>query len=133
MLPIKYILQLPAKRVFFIDSFGALYTAFMTGYIFAFFQSYIGMPLPVLFTLSLVALGMWMYGFVCGFTIQDKWPRRLKTLALLNLLYCAATLALVVYHWSIITALGKSYFFIEITVISFLAYMELRKANSAAS
>ena len=114
------------KRLFLIDSLGAVLTAFMLGVVLVQFEQVFGMPRRVLYVLSLAACGFAAYSFLCYLFAGKNWRPFLTVIAIANLLYCFVTLGLVAYLWEQLTALGVAYFLGEIVVIVILVAIELK-------
>jgi len=114
------------KRLFLIDSLGALVTAFMLGVVLVRLEHIFGMPRSVLYILSLVALGFMVYSFCCYLFVGKNWRPFLTVIAIANLLYCCVTLGLIFYLWEQLTTLGVVYFLGEIIIIVALVHIELK-------
>ncbi len=113
------------KRLFLLDSLGALLTAFLLGVILARFEAHFGMPAKVLYSLSALACVFALYSMVCYFWVRSQWRPFLKAIALANLTYCLLTIGLVVSFYQSLTILGILYFSGELIVIGVLSYIEL--------
>jgi hypothetical protein len=94
------------KKLFLIDGFGALISAFLLGVVLVQFESTFGMPRKELYILSLLAVGFAIYSFTCSWKLPPNWQVYLKTIAVVNSLYCCLTLGLMFYHGETITTLG---------------------------
>lgn len=113
------------RRVFLIDSGGALLTAFMLGFVLLRLESYIGMPAHVLIPLAIVAGLFSVYSISCYFFIEKHWRAFLKSIAIANLLYCCLTSVLIILYYDSLTVLGIAYFIAEIIVVVTLAIFEI--------
>ena len=120
--------RLNPKKLFLIDSMGALVSAAMLGIVLPKFQSHIGMPLPTLRTLAILALLFFLYSMICYLKFPIKWQVYLRFIAVVNLLYCLLTGALVISFFENLTLLGKLYFIIEIAIILGLVLIELKRS-----
>lgn len=121
--------KISARKLFLLDSAGALLTAVLTGFVLVSMQSIFGMPRKPLLFLSSIAFMFSVYSLLCYFFVR-KWPAPfLKMIAFMNFLYCCLTLALVVYHRDLVTIWGWLYFLGEAVVIISLVMLERRKAS----
>ena len=102
------------KKLFLIDGFGALISAFLLGIVLVQYESAFGMPRKELYILSLLAVGFAIYSFTCSWKLPQNWQIYMKTIAVVNSLYCCLTLGLMFYHREVITTLGIVYFLGEI-------------------
>ena len=124
-LPIIDRLTLNPKKLFLIDSIGAVVTAFMLFAVLSRYEEYFGMPRKVLYVLSLMACMFAIYSFCCYYFIEQYGRPFLKIIGIANGLYCMLTFGLlIVYHQSL-TILGFIYFLLEIGVIIGLVIIEL--------
>jgi len=112
------------KRLFMVDGFGALLTAFILITILARFESLFGMPSTVLYFLSSVACLYAIYSFCCCFFIPSNWIPYLKAIIIANSIYCCLTIGLLFYFYQSLTILGLIYFSLEIMVIVCLIAIE---------
>jgi hypothetical protein len=122
-------ISLNPRRLFLIDGFGALLSAFLLGVVLVKFESTFGMPKKVLYALSLMACLFAIYSFTCYLQVKKNWPPFLKVIAIVNLSYCALTLGLLFYFHQELTSLGMIYFLLEIGVVTSLAIVELYSAS----
>lgn len=118
-------LYLNPKRLFLIDSIGALITAF---FLFVIMRNF-GMPNPVLTHLSIAAVGLSVYSLACFFILRGNWSPFLMALGIANLLYCSWTTILIILHFDLLTGFNFIYFFGEIVLISGLVYLEFKAAS----
>jgi hypothetical protein len=122
---IRYFNQQP-KKLFLTDSLGALLTAFLLIAVLATFRKYFGMPLHILYVLATVGFAFAAYSFCCYLFAGSKWKPYLKRIAIANLLYCCASMVLVVYFYKTLTVLGVIYFLVEMAVVSLLVLIEFK-------
>lgn len=123
--------SLSARKLFLVDSAGALLTAVLTGFVLVRMQPVFGMPQKPLLFLSAIAFMFSVYSLLCYFFVR-RWPAPfLKMMALMNFLYCSLTLALVVYHRDVVTIWGWLYFLGEAVIIIMLVMAELKKAKQS--
>ena len=117
------------KRLFLIDSLGAILTAFFLFVIMRQFNGYFGMPKTVLTYLSLIAICFCIYSTTCFLFLKGRWTPFIRLIGIANLLYCALTIGLLIKYYSLLTIIGITYFLIEIIIIYVLSYVELRVAT----
>ena len=115
------------KRLFGIDSLGALLSAIFLGVVLTKYEDYFGMPLTVLYALSLVAFLFAIYSFCCYLLIKRHWRPYLKIITFLNTLYACVTMGFVIYYYQTLTLWGLTYFLLEFMVLMALISIE-RKA-----
>ena len=126
-------LALEPKKLLLIDAMGALMTAFLTGVVLVRYEHMIGMPIPVLYYLAIMACALFVFSFSCALFVKSKWTRYLKIIIAANLTYCFLTLGLLVMFYENITPLGMVYFLIEAIIVGalargeFLVYLQLDK------
>ncbi|SNT28287.1 hypothetical protein SAMN05421640_3163 [Ekhidna lutea] len=116
----------PLRKLFLIDSIGAILSAILLGYVLVEFQSLIGMPEDILKVLAGIASLFFLYSISCFLVNPMNAETRLRTIAIANLLYCLATLILIIIYFDQLTLLGLSYFLLEIIIIVAIARLELR-------
>lgn len=122
-------LALNPRKLFLVDSAGALLTAFLTGVILVKFQAFFGMPQKPLLILSLTALLFSVYSLSCYFFAGRHWQICLQIIAIANLLYCCVTAGLVIFFYSSLTIFGVLYFAGEILLVGILVGIEWRPAS----
>lgn len=114
------------KKLFLIDSLGALLTAFLLFFVLKRFDDYFGMPKHILNYLSVIAFAFFLYSFTCHIFLKRNWKTFLKIIITANLLYTFLTFSLVIYHLKILTLLGIIYFILEIIIVLVLVSFEIR-------
>jgi hypothetical protein len=114
------------KLVFLLDCLGALLSAFLLGVVLPSFQPIFGMPNEILYGLATLAALFAIYSFWNYRWFKENWRPYLRGIALINLTYCALTLALVLYFYSSISVWGLLYFLLEIVIVVALAIFELQ-------
>lgn len=114
------------KRLFLVDSTGAMLTAILLLTIQTGFQRDFGMPANILGFLLLAACSFCIYSISCYFLIQDRWRPFLKIIAIANLLYACTTCSLILCFYQEMTRLGVIYFSLEISIILLLVLIEFR-------
>ena len=116
------------KKIFLIDSLGALISAIILLVISQFERQFgisrnlclILVPLPIIFS---------VFSFVSYKLDNEKWKSLLKIIAIANLSYCCLTLYLTLINFATLKNLGIAYFVVEILIIFLLAMFELKIAN----
>ena len=121
------------KRLFLIDSLGALLTAFLIVAMLMRYTAFFGMPQQPLFVLAAIAFIYTIYSICCYFFIGNRWQAYLKLIAFANLLYCCVTIAFVIYFYSSVTIFGLIYFSVELIVIGCIAAIELLTASHSTA
>jgi len=122
-------MMLSYKKVFLIDSLGALLSAFLLGIVLVEFEIIFGMPRNAFYILSIAACLLMAYSFLGYLFVVKNESFYLKIIARVNLLYCCLILALMAYYYKKITFFGLIYFLAEITIIIILANLEFKIAN----
>lgn len=120
------------KKLFLLDGFGALLTAFFLGVLLANFEEVFGMPPNVLYRLSLLACVFAVYSLCCSFFAVGKWHLLLRIIVVANLLYCCLTIGCMLAFSERLTLLGLVYFVQELIVIGVLVAIELNVASSVS-
>jgi hypothetical protein len=114
------------KKIFFIDAFGALLTATLLFGILAQFEQYFGMPLEILYALSLGAFFLFIYSIMCHRFIQKNFKPFLRIIIICNLIYSLVSLGLLINFYELLTILGLAYFILELTLIGVLVFVEYK-------
>ena len=117
--------ELNPKKLFLIDGFGAILSAFLLGVVLVKFEELFGIPTSVLYFLATIPIFFVIYDVFC-YQKCLKIGLLLKGIAVLNMLYCCVSIGLISYHFSSITILGWTYIIVEIILVSFLAMIEFR-------
>ncbi len=118
------------KKIFLIDSVGAIVTALMLSQVLAQFEHIFGMPQSTLFTLAGIASGFALYSITCYWLVKKHWRRYLIGIAVANIAYCILTLGLIIKLSDTITYLGIAYFGGEIILVVALAIFEFQFART---
>jgi len=119
-------MNLSFKQLFLIDGLGALLSAFFLGVILVQFHTDIGMPTKTLKALAIPAIIFSIYSLYCYFRIKENWKPYMKIIALLNMLYCIITAALVVGEFKQLSTLGITYFSVEMVIVGIVVYLEIQ-------
>ncbi|WP_421875961.1 hypothetical protein [Marinoscillum sp.] len=114
------------KKLFLIDSAGAILSAFMLGVVLVRMEHIFGMPPEVLYTLSAVASLLFLYSFTCYWKVRENPRPFLQFIAIANFSYCIATLVLVVHFIGELSNYGIFYFAGEALVVMILTLVEFR-------
>jgi hypothetical protein len=117
--------ELNPKKLFLIDGFGAILSAFLLGVVLVKFEEIFGIPTSVLYFLATIPIFFVIYDVFC-YQKHLKIGLLLKGIAVLNILYCCISIGLISCHFSSITILGWTYIIVEIILVSFLAMIEFR-------
>ena len=114
------------KLVFLLDCLGALLSAFLLGVALPSFQPIFGMPRQILYSLAALAGLFAIYSFWNYRWFKENWRPYLRGIAIVNLLYCCLTAALVIYFREELTKLGLLYFLLEMVVIMVVVILEFK-------
>lgn len=87
------------------------------------------MPREILNTLAIIALAFCIYSLSCFFLLKINFKPFLKAIAIANIMYCIATIVLIITLFHQLTSLGLLYFIGEIIVIGVLIYFEFSISN----
>lgn len=117
------------KKLFLIDGFGALLSAFLLGIVLVKFEPVFGIPAATLYVLAALPVFFAIYDFYTYFKANSKLRHFLKGIAIMNLLYCCLSIGLAIYHKGSITNLGWAYIAVEILIVVLLAILELKVAR----
>ncbi len=120
------------RKLFLVDSIGALLTAVMLSVVVRKFHTFFGMPPLVLTYLSAVAAIFCIYSAGCFIFLKRGWASFIRAIAIANLSYAALSLVLVVINYSSLTVWGVTYFLAEVVVICALVVVEFRVASAGS-
>jgi hypothetical protein len=118
------------KNIFLLDAFGALLTTLLLYFILRNFNDFFGLSKDVFECLSLIAFLFFIYSISCYFLVKQNWKSFLKIIIIANILYCVLTLGVIIYNYQSISVFGITYFFAEISVITFLVSLEVKIMKS---
>ncbi len=124
----KLLEKLTPKGVFLLDGIGALLSCFLL-IILVRFESIFGMPSHALYALALFPLAFLVYDIICYLTVKRRSALLIKIIAISNFVYCGISLVFVIDHLDSLTAIGLTYFILEMIVIFVLALAELEYAG----
>lgn len=114
------------KNLFFIDGTAAMLSVLLLGVVLVHFESYIGMPISILYSLAVMAAVFTIYSFSCYFFIKKNWEIYLRIIAIANSLYCITSIIVMVYYFDLLTTLGIIYFLGEFAIIILIVRMEIK-------
>ena len=117
------------KKLFLIDGFGAILSAFLLGVVLVKLEGVFGIPSSTLYFLAALPILFAIYDFFCYQKENDKLGQFLKGIAVINLLYCCLSIGFSFYHLGTITSLGWTYILSEILIVMILATVEFKVAN----
>jgi hypothetical protein len=128
----KTINQLARKprKLFLIDSLGAIFNAFFLFVVLRNFDEYFGMPKNVLTHLSITGTLFFIYSTTCFFFLKKHWAPFIIGISIANLLYSILTMGLLIIYSPMLTIIGLIYFLMEIAIICGLVYIELNVATA---
>ncbi|SFW57603.1 hypothetical protein SAMN05660313_02600 [Cellulophaga fucicola] len=118
--------ELNPKKLFLIDGFGAILSAFLLGVVLVKFEIIFGIPSSTLYLLTIMPIFFATYDFYCYRKTHQRTGQLLKGIAVLNLIYCCISIGFMFYHFGTITNLGWVYILIEIAIVLLLAILEFR-------
>lgn len=117
------------RKLFLLDSLGAMLTLVFLSVVIQNLRQYFGIPEDILQYLSVAVLMFCVYSVTCYFFLKGNWPPFIRTIGIANLLYCFCTLILLILYSKILTPQGIAYFLIESVIILILVYIELSVAS----
>lgn len=117
------------KRLFLIDGFGAILSAFLLGVVLVKLEGFFGISSTILYSLASVPILFFMFDFICYAIYLKTIKPYLIGIALLNFLYCFLSIGVIFQFSPNVTFLGWTYIGIEISIILFLVMIELKIAN----
>lgn len=122
-------ISLNPKRLFWVDAFGAILSAFLLGVVLVKLESVFGIPAKTLYFLAFLPAVFVLYDFYCLIRVKENIGLFLKGIAYINLVYCCISFGLAFYHYKKITYMGWSYVLLEICILIALASLEFRTAE----
>lgn len=120
------------RKIFTIDTIGALVSALSLYVLILPLNSYFGVPLSIVWILGGASLAFFLFSLFCTLTTGKHDASKLRIVITANLLYGVLTALLILLNKSSITVLGIAYFVAEYSVIIALVLLErecLRKLN----
>jgi hypothetical protein len=119
---------LKPKNMLLVDAIGALVSAVSLGVLLPYFQSFIGLPLHLLYVLAFIAVIFLIISLSSFFRGNCEYQKRLKMMAKFNLLYILLTWLLIILYFAEITNYGLLYFAAETIVVLVLVKFERQLA-----
>lgn len=113
------------RKLFLVDAFGAVLSAFSLGVLLVLFENHFGMPKEKLYYLAAVAVAFAVYSFRCYFRFPNNWRLFLAIIAASNFIYSLVTLCLIVLLYQDLTILGLIYFILELIILSIIIWIEI--------
>lgn len=123
--------KLKPKTIFLIDGMGALVSAVLLGLVLTRLEMFFGLPKNVLYVLAGIALLLAVYSLSNAFMQLANPSKRLKLIAVANLLYCLLTIVLLLVFYPKLTMFDVLYFIGELLIILSLAFIELSAAAAS--
>lgn len=117
------------KTVFLIDAIGAMFSAFLLGYVLPYLNEYFLMPEKALIFLAVIPVFFAIFSFYNYFYFNSRWSSNLKMIAFLNWLYCLISLCCLIYFFKYLSIWDWFYFISELMIVLFLAYIEYKIAT----
>lgn len=121
---------LTAKKIFLMDALGALLSAWFLIVILLWLNVYVNMPTAVLSFLSAIAVAFCVYSTLCFFFVKTRPKPFLRIIITANVLYGCLTTGLLIVYYAQLTALGLTYFVLEIIVISIIVFFEIKATQT---
>jgi len=122
--------SLNQKNIFLFDGIGAIASAIGMGIILPMLQSWVGMPLNVLFSLAFYAVCCMTYSLLCYRFADHANSNWLKGILAANLLYCCVSGWLMFKFFDVLTLPGMIYFVGEKLVVLAVFWLELNVLRS---
>lgn len=117
------------KSIFLFDGIGAALSATFIFLIISFFEAKFGMVKNVLYFLFGYACLLSIYSLTYYFKYGTEWRKHLWRVLRANIFYCILTVFGLLISYKNLTLLGLIYFILEIIIISFLVFIELKTVN----
>ncbi len=121
--------SLHPKKLFLIDGLGAMLSAFLLGIVLVELETIFGIPTSVLYWLASFPIFFTLVDFY-AFTKGKNTKMFLKIMAALNLFYGILSLIFVVLYFEKMTFWGSLYLILEMVIVTFLAFIELKVAEN---
>ena len=117
------------RKLFAIDGFGALLSAFLLGIVLVKLESTFGIPRSALYVLAFIPCLFAVYDGYCYWNVKNNISPFLKGIAIANVLYCLLSIGFAIYHHQSLTVLGWAYILVEIVIVLLLANIEMKVAD----
>lgn len=119
---LKLVLYAP-RHLLLVDAIGALMTFCVTAFLLAPGWIPTGLPANALITLAFAAAVLFAFSWL-GHLFANSPGAHLRGIAVLNAMYCMATIGLCIAHFSKLTIWGCLYFPAEVMLVLVLAWWE---------
>ena len=113
---------------FLVDSSEAMLTALFL-LVLKRFGEYVGIPPTKLTFLSTIAPCICLFSAACFVLIKKNHAPFLKVINIANFIYCISTMVVLIVCYVQLTTIGLIYFLAEMTIIDWLASIELKLAR----
>lgn len=117
------------RQLFLIDGAGALLSAFLLGVVLVKLEHFFGIPPSALYVLASIPVFFAIYDFTCYKTLSSHFSPYLKIIATLNITYCGLSIGYGIFHSSVITPVGWVYIILEVLIVMFIAWLEIKAAS----
>jgi len=121
--------SLHPKKLFLIDGLGAMLSAFLLGIVLVELENIFGIPTSVLYCLATFPTFFALVDFY-AIAKGNNTKMFLKIIAALNLFYGILSLIFVVMYFEKMTFWGSLYLILEMVIVTFLAFIELKVAEN---
>ena len=121
------------NKLFLVDAFGALLSAFLVGIVLVRFERFFGIPSSTLYFLAALPILFAVYDFVCFIKITANHSSFLMGIAIVNLGYCCVSIGMALFHLDSVTNWGWAYIFTEVFIVALIAIFELSVAKRSRS
>ncbi len=112
-----------------VDALGAVLSATLLGVVLVAYQPVFGIPTQVLYCLAALPCVFALYDCYVLLNFKKNLRTGLKTIAVVNSLYCLLSLSLAAFHYQELTVFGWFYIATEILVVLTLARIEWKVAG----
>lgn len=114
------------KNLFLFDAIGALVSAFLLAIVLVAYQPVFGIPIHILYILSVFPCLFAIYDGMCIVTNPKRIGVYLKVIAFMNIGYVILSLVLAFCYYSSLTFFGWMYIFVEGMIVTLLAIVEFK-------
>lgn len=121
------------QRIFLLDGLGAIVSASLLLLISSLFPTFFHFPQKSIYLLAGIAYLFAAYSLFFSQKTSTKWPLFLQLIATANILYCLATLILVLVYFPHLSLFETVYFLAEIIIVLTLVYVEFRVSFTVLS
>jgi hypothetical protein len=119
------LMSLNERNIFLLDGVGATLSAALIGLILPLFSHWVGLPSWSLHYLAILPLIYAFYSFACYRFVTPVTPSLLKTIVILNLVYCLISGA-VIFAFPAITVWGRAILTAEILITLGVVAIEMK-------